>query len=299
MDLRRAPDEETFRSWRWPRSAGGSAMRRSLFIPMLVGISLIVASPGPANGSDYAAKLIHGKGFDASQALSTSALDTWWTNSQKWGFGWYLGGVNACCPQPNLSNSWLNHNWNTGWYMAPIWVGRQLPLTCFNDGGSYARISDTLSTAYQQGSDAADSAFSTAAAYSAWPTGAIIYLDFEGMTSTSNSCVNVLHAYVNGWDDESNFDLGHTGIYASSSMGDYIASAAAPPANLWCADHDMNENVTCSFMTNSNFPNDHRSKQWQGTHSETHGGVPLTIDNDCFDSVLDSNLSTDANVNNC
>ncbi|MGH2885307.1 MAG: glycoside hydrolase domain-containing protein [Solirubrobacteraceae bacterium] len=129
--------------------------------------SLSSGSAGPtrAHGSAARPRAVHragdpvytGLGFDACSTPSPSAMSAWGASPYR-AIGFYIGGVNEACSQPNLSPTWVDEESAAGWALLPIYVGLQAPK---NGCGCAAIVPSQAST---EGTAAADDAIDQAEA---------------------------------------------------------------------------------------------------------------------------------------
>ena len=97
-----------------------------------------------------------GLGFDTCSAPSTSSMATWLAASSYRSIGIYIGGLTRGRSEPNLDTAWVSTVANSGWRLAPLYVGLQAPCngSLF---GSGQLLSGDPNTVYGQGvGDAAD-----------------------------------------------------------------------------------------------------------------------------------------------
>jgi hypothetical protein len=230
----------------------------------------------PADATSF-----RGKGFDACTAPSQAAMDAWKDTSGYGAVGIYIGGINRACAQPNLTASWVQKQYASGWRFIPLYVGRQPSASGGSCGSGCAAITD----AAPQGTEAADDAARQAAAVGLGK-GTVIYNDLEHYTTGGAVTTRVL-TYLEAYTKRLH-ELGYrSGAYGSSSslIQDLVAGAdgitlpdvihfarwndsattddSAIPARLW-ADHQ-------------------RIHQYAGDRTETHGGVKIGIDRNQLD----------------
>ena len=114
-----------------------------------------------------------GQGFDLCSP-TTADLQAWFTSSPYRYVNVYIGGVNAACVQPGLSQSWVNQVVGQGWGLIPTWVGLQAP--CSSCTGCSA-FSSNPTTAASQGTSEAQSAAGTMSSIGL--SGTVVYYDLE------------------------------------------------------------------------------------------------------------------------
>jgi hypothetical protein len=220
------------------------------------------------------------KGADSCAAPSTSTMKAWWT-STPWSFwGVYIGGVNRACAQPNLTAAWVTAVSAQGWDLEPIWVGLQNPCA---PAGVGTKFSTNTTTAYNQGSNEAVSAHNALNNLGFGPTvnrNTTIVLDLEGYTHTA-ACLAASKAFVHGWDAYlASVPSQVSGVYGSTGGSDLTGLASAPvPAFIWGALWDSNSNTTVMPpVPTTRWVGQQRIKQYRGGHTESWGGVSVSID---------------------
>jgi hypothetical protein len=223
---------------------------------------------------------MQGKGFDACAAPSTSTMQKWWTNTPWSWIGVYIGGSVRACSQPNLTSAWMNTTYGQGWRYELLWVGPQAPCTTY-----WSRISYNTATAYQQGRDEANkawSALSTLGFGSA--NGTPVTYDMENYPNDA-SCRAAVKSFMQGWVDQLAVPPAQvSGVYGSSCasyLSDY-AGLARPPAFINGASWDGDPSTWHLACVSSGYwVYNQRFKQYIGDHNETWGGVTINIDSNC------------------
>ena len=120
-------------------------------------------------------------------------------------------------------------------------------------------------------------------------SGAIVYLDLEHFPY-SIQCSNAARAYVNGWTTRLS-QLGIlSGLYSSSSgiRDNRYHTISKPPSAVWIAEwyttpgYRPNQTVwNLRYLPDNNlWANNQRIPQYTNTHSQTWGGVSISIDSD-------------------
>ena len=222
-----------------------------------------------------------GEGFDLCSP-TVSQLQTWYTDSPYRYANVYIGGTNAACTQPNLSQSWVTQVTGQGWGLIPTWVGLQAP--CSSCTGC-SKFSSTASTAGSQGVSEAQSAASTMSSIGL--AGSVVYYDLQEYSGAS-SCDAAASAFVNGWVQEMHA-LGYTaGVYGSptNANSDWLSIANSPDA-VWLALWNGSASVeNLSPVPNTDWANHQRIHQYSGGVNETYGGVTLNIDQDYLDGPV-------------
>lgn len=229
------------------------------------------------------------QGFDRCNIPTTGQMQTWWTSSPYHVINLYMGGVSRTCANSGLDSVWVATVSQQGWKFIPTWVGPQAPCSRFQH-----RMSPNATTAYQQGRGEADAAVQ-AAIRLGFEGDMAIYYDMEGYPNES-SCRNTVKSFLKGWNERL-LELGvRSGVYGSpctSYVSDW-ASITPAPDNVWIASwvaktYDPNATVWgASCLSDSLWANHQRLRQYAGDHTETWGGLSLTIDS----NVLDGQITT-------
>jgi hypothetical protein len=150
-------------------------------------------------------------------------------------------------------------------------------------------ISTDPATAQQQGVTSANSAAIAAGAVGV--PGKIIYVDLEqyDIPSSLPSCAPAVVAFLNGWISEIRTKGYLAGVYGSpADAANWNTNLAVLPTDAWIAKHDNRVTIwgLQYGLTDSMWNANQRIHQYQGTHSETWGNLPLTIDNDIEDAGI-------------
>jgi hypothetical protein len=132
---------------------GALALATCLFFLLCFGTSAHAAAPGRAT---YV--LDNLDGFDTCVMPSTAQMTAWWSSTNYYYVGLYLGGENydgtgSGCTNSNVDASWVSTVGDQGWNFIPTWVGLQAPCS-----GLAHVMSSNTTTAYSQGVADADSA---------------------------------------------------------------------------------------------------------------------------------------------
>ena len=101
-----------------------------------------------------------GLGFDTCSAPTTDQMSAW-RASPFGAVGFYFGGLNRQCAQPNLTASWVSTEAAVGWHMMPLYIGSQVGT-------------NGVANAAAQGKAEADDAVTQASAIGIGP-GALLY----------------------------------------------------------------------------------------------------------------------------
>jgi hypothetical protein len=94
---------------------------------------------------------------------------------------------------------------------------------------------------------------------------------------------------LNGWISEIRTKGYLAGVYGSpADAANWNTNLAVLPTDAWIAKHDNRVTIwgLQYGLTDSMWNANQRIHQYQGTHSETWGNLPLTIDNDIEDAGI-------------
>jgi hypothetical protein len=270
---------------------------------LLTAISQGTRSPARADTPIGAQDYYAAQSFDTCFQPSEGGLDDWFVDTPWYVYGFYLGGSAGgyvgCTPP---STSTLDYAINIGYAVAPIWYGYQMPTSC---GQSYYpdQISLNTSTAYGQGENAASVAAAVAEGQD-FSTFDIIYFDLESWPDHSTSCIDAADSFVDGWDYWITVNTPYIpGLYGSScgsNLSAYWDSLTWNVADIWAADPNDNSgyyNLAC--MSNSIWNDYQRIHQFTNPITLTYGGYTMPIDEDCVNTLVDSNSGGTINAQNC
>lgn len=229
-----------------------------------------------------------GYAFDTCTAPTVAQLTAWKASPYK-AIGIYIGGGNRSCAQPELTPAWVTSVTAMGWRLVPVYLGLQAP--CSTRTGAL-KMSTTASN--RDGVREADDAVAKAKALGILP-GSAIYNDLEHYDNTNATCRSAVLHYLSAWTKELHVQRYVSGVYGHQNSGApdlaaaYNSSSYARPDALWIARWDNNSSLTgWPTVPNTFWAVGQRGKQYRGDHSETYGGVTLTIDNDRFDAPVAS-----------
>lgn len=179
--------------------------------------------------------------------------------------GFYLGGVNAGCPQAKFGPNWVRAVAQQGWTLIPTWVGLQFgncgPPVSFRCGDAA-----NASNAYNQGVNEANAAVTTARSVGIGPTSPL-YLDVEAY-ARNPQIDNSMLQFTRGWTLQLHALGYRSGYYSSANFGIDVLSAAQRrgttglPDDLWIA------RWNCDGSTNE--PN-LTAAQWAGHRIHQYG----------------------------
>jgi hypothetical protein len=253
-------------------SSGGASTPRSA----------IPHDRAPEQGPATRSTIFTGLGFDACSAPSPAAMSAW-SSSPYRAVGIYIGGENRACAQPSLSAGWVSDRVAAGWHLIPTYVGLQAPGAC---GGSCSTIDPNKAAA--QGAAAANAAASQAQGLGI-PAGNPIYYDMEYYARGGTRTTTVL-AFLSAWTSQLHA-LGYvSGVYSSASSGisdlvDSVGSAMVEPDDIWIANWNGHRTTDDPYVPAGYWPNHQRIHQYEGGHTETHGGVTINIDGNYVDGA--------------
>lgn len=227
-----------------------------------------------------------GLAFDACAAPPLRVMQAWRVSPYR-GVGVYVGGVNRTCAQPELTSAWVGAVSALGWWLLPIYKGRQ--PRC---GGKRADQKITLSAAASQGTFAADDAAASIRALG-MIKGSAIYYDMENYTTADTACRTSVLRFLSTWTTELH-RLGYvSGAYANLSLGArdlarvYQSRRYARPDALWIARYDGNPALTgWAGIPGSAWASRQRAKQYRADIRATYGGIRMVIDADNVDAPV-------------
>ena len=234
-----------------------------------------------------------GLGFDTCAAPTTATMGAWLSSPYR-AIGIYIGGENIGCAQRNLTASWVSSVGNSGWHLAPLYVGLQAPCT---SATRVSFLSGDPGTAYGQGANDAILAARDSVALGLGP-GSPIYLDLEAYDVNDSACAVATMSYVNGWDLTLAQGGYLSGVYSSAASGivDLATEVSNPgfylPNAIWIADWNGIASVYGNPYIADNLWADHQrlhqywSDDSNGSGPESYGGVTIDIDRNAVDAPL-------------
>lgn len=232
--------------------------------------------------------VISAAGFDTCAAPSVQAIASWHASSSYRAIGVYIGGTNRACSAGNLTTSWVHHVTGQGWRLVPIYVGLQ--ASCAREKKGISVMSSAK--AAEQGTEAAKDAVSGAKAFDI-ASGSPIYYDLEAFNESDQNCVRTVTAFLNAWTAQLHARGYFAGVYGSADSGmSTLAglvrahSGFVPPDAIWIARWDRKAKTRDESVPDSMWVHHQRIKQYQGGHTETHGGVSINIDSDWLDGPV-------------
>ncbi len=231
--------------------------------------------------------------FDKCRVASVGDMQTWWNASPYRVANVYIGGISLACANTNLTPEWVAAVRDQGWALIPTWVGPQAPCSDFRH-----LMSDDPAVTYQQGRSEAEAAVMAAANLGLTRSGlngTIIYYDMEAYPGKDNpECRQAVGSFVSGWVERMH-ELGNpAGVYGSPCSTYVSEWAVLPnvPDDVWLAswytdEYDPDANVWDMPCLSTSLWADHqRIRQYAGSHSETWGGLQLTIDSNVTDGEV-------------
>ncbi len=273
-----------------------------LVAAVTIGAGIVVVRPTPASAISNGSAVSTTQGFDRCELPSVSNMQTWWNDSPYFWYNVYIGGDEAGCPPGNIG-SWLNQVNGQGWNFEYTWVGPQPPCST----GYTNTFSSDPATAYNQGEAQAGDAWnqlqSDGVANSAVNTPVIYDLETAG----NGTCQGAINSFIQGWVNSLNTSPAQVpGVYGSICGSNLAALATLnpPPYFIWGADWDNNPNTAvlddgpggCG-VPNGDWVSQQRLKQYNGDVSQNYGGVTMTVDEDCANSLTTPSGSQAANCN--
>ncbi|MFE2147527.1 glycoside hydrolase domain-containing protein, partial [Streptomyces sp. NPDC059456] len=236
-----------------------------------------------------------GHGFDTCTAPTQRTMDTWRADSPFGAVGVYIGGRARACAQPQLTAGWVRRQLAAGWHLMPLWVGPQ-PWSSASTG-----LSPDPSEANEEGMEAAGGAVATARSLGL-AEGTVLYNDLENYADRTTWDPPVV-AYLTAWTVRLH-ELGYrAGAYVAASSGAKALSAhhdqapEAMPDVLWVAAWNGRASVSDADTglpaRTHQWAGRRRAHQYRGDHTDTHGGVALTIDRSWID-IAPTPLTTPA-----
>lgn len=241
--------------------------------------------------------------FDRCQYPSIPQLQAWWDASPYNVVNLYIGGVHRGCNNIGLDVAWLRSASQMGWTFIPTWVGLQAPCESYFSH----QISTNATIAYGQGRSEAKAAADAASAIGL-PKDTVIYYDLEAYagSSVTTACRNAVKSFMNGWVERLH-ELGKkAGAYGSprgSYMADWSEIAHVPDyvwIAVWYSPYFYDPEATVwvpEHLSDDLWAYHQRIRQYTNSHTETWGGVALTIDSNILDggvAALPQQLSAGA-----
>jgi hypothetical protein len=213
-----------------------------------------------------------GLGFDACTAPSTAQM-TAWSASPYTAVGFYLGGADRGCAQPELTASWVSTEVAANWRLLPLYVG---PQAVPNPPGP-----SELASPAAQGTASANDAVTQAQALGLGQ-GSLLYYDMEGATYTAADSAAV-EVFLNAWTTQL-----HALGYYSAVYGQEDGSLAVLNAD-WgkMAEPNVIDVDNPNGLQNDD-PGADPANHWTGyrvhqlvaNSTQTYGGVSIQVDED-------------------
>jgi hypothetical protein len=232
---------------------------------------------GATTAGDTAAVMSYryvGLGFDACTAPSTAQMTSWSASPYK-AIGFYLGGADRSCAQPELTPSWVSTEVAANWHLLPLYVGLQAVP---NPPGP-----SELTSPAAQGTASANDAVTQAQAIGLGQ-GSLLYYDMEGAAYTAADSTAV-KAFLNAWTTQL-----HALGYLSAVYGEEEGALEVLNAD-WgkMAEPDVIDVANANGLQNDD-PGADPSGHWTGyrvhqfvaNSTQTYGGVSIQIDEDYF-----------------
>lgn len=234
-----------------------------------------------------------GQGIDKCEIPTPDKLQAWIRHSPYDTINLYIGGSARSCSNLALTASYLSQLSQQGWKFIPTWVGPQ--ASCYSR--PISRMSSDPLVARQQGIAEADAALEKAYSLgltTAEKTGAVIYYDLENYDRTNYGCHSAAKAFVEGWSSQLRLRGNSAGVYSLGPiLNDFYALLEKPdviwPAHWKTSDYDPEATVWDVYqLSNSFWDNHQRIRQYAGGHSETWGGISITVDSNVLDGLATS-----------
>jgi len=271
--------------------------RRTIVLAILALGVLVGAATGlsaqdeaPANSLSLTRQFV-GQGFDKCEIAGFDALQAWIDHSPYGAVNLYVGGAGRACSNRGLNASLISRLSQIGWKFIPTWVGPQAP--CFT--GTKPLMSSDPATAYAQGLAEAAAAVEVMSGLGlafADGSGTIVYYDMEHYDTGDAACHEAVKSFVTGWTEQLHARGNLAGVYGNGPMLNDLANIPQAPDAIWPAHWvDSGYNPTATpwdvyRLSNDLWVNHQRIRQYAGSHVETWGEVPLTIDCDVIDGVV-------------
>lgn len=199
----------------------------------IVSATCVVAAP---HGS--ATALSTGEGFDACDALPTSAMRSVTTYSVA---NVYIGASgNLACAQSQLTADWVSTVTGAGWRLLPTFIGKQAPCTT---AVGTTKMGSDAPTAAADGTADADTAAARMAALRL-PAPNVVYDDMEAYDANDASCAAAVAAYLDAFIARLHADGFRAGVYGSTGstvaqlVAAYNDTARQRPDDIWIARQD-------------------------------------------------------------
>ncbi|MCX6069460.1 MAG: DUF1906 domain-containing protein, partial [Chloroflexi bacterium] len=227
-----------------------------------------------------------GQGFDKCEVADISQYQAWWQYGPYRSVNLYIGGSSRGCPNSVLNANLVTQLGLQGWNFIPTWVGPQAPCTSFS-----SQMSSDPDTAYTQGVAEANSAADVSSALGL--KGGVIYYDLEAYPSNP-ACRVAVSSFMNGWTAQLHARSHISALYGSScaSYLKDMTTIANIPDGIWLANwiYDGYNSAAdvwdVSCVSNNYWSQHQRIRQYNGAHTETWGGVAMTIDSNAVDGIV-------------
>jgi Domain of unknown function (DUF1906) len=287
------PNHQLLVTLTWSSDSAGAnlvlhSFRSGASMPPRVAATVVTTPTLPLAGSPLshaavAADTFTGSAFDTCSAPSSSTMSAWLASSPYRSMNIYIGGANRACGDGNLSGRWVASVENSGWHLIPTYVGLQAP--CVGQAG-LAPIDP--SQAALEGTGAADDAVARAQNFGLAP-GSPVFFDMEAY-GRDPSCIQAVQSFLSAWTAELHNRGFVAGVYGSScsTIADQAAVFNDRTHNrvddIWFARWNDTPNIYGDqCFSDTVWTNHQRLHQFQGEHTESYGGVTLSIDGDVSD----------------
>lgn len=272
--------------WRWKARYLGDATHAARWSGTSVRVSVRSPDLPIRYAAGSSASWFAGLAFDKCTAPSVAQLTAWGASPYR-AVAVYVSGSQRFCAQPELTREWVAAVTALGWRIIPVHMGFQPTCTRSNKQGRY-----TYASAHSVGTSEAQEAVRATRALGML-SGTAIYADVELYDPEDSTCRLSVLRYVSAWTAELH-RLGRVaGAYVHASSGiphlsQAIASGSyAGPDAVWMARWDGVASTTnWTQLPDSQWAVHQRVKQYRGDHSESWGGVSMTIDSNVVDGPV-------------
>jgi peptidoglycan hydrolase-like protein with peptidoglycan-binding domain len=214
-------------------------------------------------------------------------MDVWLRTSPYWAVGIYISGDSRACPdQPNLTREWIATQLRKGWRLLPLTVGPQ--AACNTRYKKSTRIrsdpANSYAAARTQGRDEASTSVRAARALAITP-GSTLWYDIEAFSISGERCRESAIRFLSGWTRRLHQLHYQSGVYSSAASGIKMLDdvhdrpgSNAMPDRVWIADWNGKADIYSAYVRPSVWMPHKRVHQYRGGHTETYGGVSISVD---------------------
>jgi hypothetical protein len=221
--------------------------------------------------------------FDTCEAPSLDAMRAWHGNSPYGSVAVYIGGEMRACRNAALDTpGWITSVLQDGWGIIPVFVGPQAPCT------DYRSVMDTRAPDHHGLWVGFDAAVRARAA--GLPVSSPIYLDVENWLVSDAACDATVRKFIEGYVRGVHYFGFEAGLYSTPSTGIRVeAEGGNDPSRprvdaIWVARWN---GVAGKYESSSadSFQG-RRIHQYWGDHSETWGGVTMSVDSNLVEGPV-------------